>query len=309
MSEAAGAPGGRLRGALMVLLAACLWATIGIFGREAYQHGAQPLEAASARAALAFLGLGLMNAWRPRRLAIPLSDLPFFALFGTVSIALFYWLYFAALERVPVGVAAALLYTAPVWAVLLARALFGESLTAWKLGALAAAVAGVVLVSGAAGAAPAAPGGAAAGTRSAGVLLGLGAGLTYALFTLFGKRSGARHDAVRTVFWAMGFGALVLGLLVPPWRVLVEHPGAIPWILALSLVSTLGANLLYMAALRHVEAGVAAVLATIEPVVAGVLAWLWLGEALGAGQVAGLVLVVSAAGVLMSRRARGPAAA
>ncbi|HUH13827.1 MAG TPA: EamA family transporter [Longimicrobiales bacterium] len=312
----AGAPAvphtpGRLRGALMVLLAACLWATIGIFGREAYQHGAQPLEAASARAALAFVGLGLLNAWRPRRLAVPLSELPFFALFGTVSIAAFYYLYFAALERVPVGVAAALLYTAPVFAVLLARALFGEALTAWKLGALAAAVAGVVLVSGALGSAPSPDGAraAAGGTRTAGILLGLGSGLTYALFTLFGRRSGTRHDAVRTVFWAMGFGALVLGLLVPPWRVLVDHPGAIPWILALSLVSTLGANLLYMGALRHVEAGVAAVLATIEPVVAGLLAWLWLGEGLAGGQIAGLVLVVAAAGALMSRPARAAGAA
>lgn len=288
----------------MVLLAACLWATIGIFGREAYQQGAQPLEAASARAALAFVGLGLLNAWRPRRLAVPLSELPFFALFGAVGIALFYWLYFAALERVSVGVAAALLYTAPVFAVLLARALFGESLGPRKLAALATAVAGVVLVSGALGS-PSSPTGTAGDGRTLGLLFGLGSGLAYALFTLFGRRSGARHDAVRTVFWAMGFGALVLGLLVPPWRVLIEHPGAIPWILALSLVSTLGANLLYMAALRHVEAGVAAVLATIEPVVAGVLAWLWLGEGLGVGQVAGLVLVVAAAGALMGRRARG----
>lgn len=289
----------------MVLMAAALWGTMGLFARLAYAAGAAPLETVSARAAIAFLALGLLHVGRPRRLAVSPASLPFFALFGAVSIALFYWLYFAALERVPLGVAAALLYTAPAFAVLLARAVFHEALTGRKLLVLAAALTGAALVTGAAGAALGLLRGAAASAAAgkalgiAGMLLGLGAGVTYALFTLFGKRATERFDAVRTVFWAMGFGALLLGLLAPPWRVLVEHPGAIVPILALSLFSTLGANLLYIGGLRRLEAGVASLLATIEPVVAALLGWIWLGERLGPGQLAGIGLILVGAATLV----------
>lgn len=285
----------------MVLAAAALWGALGVLAREAYLRGATPLETASARAALAFLALGAIHAFRPRRLGLPVRSLPLLALFGAVGIALFYWLYLAAIEVLAVGVAAALLYTAPVFAVLLARPLLGEPLTARKLVALVAAVGGVGLVSGLAAARGSVPAGApgAGEPGMGGILLGLGAGLAYALFTLIGKRASSRHDAVRIVFWAMGFGAVCLAFVVPPWRVLLEHPSAVPWVLALALLSTLVANLLYIGALARLEAGVAALLATIEPVVAALLGWLWLGEVLDGGQLAGLALVVGAAALLL----------
>lgn len=303
---AALAPIAPLLGAIMVLLAATLWGTMGLFARLAYAAGAEPLETVSARAAFAFVGLGLLFVHRPRRLAVPVGSLPFFALFGAVSIALFYWLNFAALERIPIGIAAALLYTAPAYTVVLARVAFGESLTGRKIAVLAAVLAGVALVTGVAGTffGPVRHEGAGGVPRldTLGLLLGLAAGLTYALFTLFGKRAAARFAAVPTVFWALGFGALFLGVLVPPWRAVAEHPGALLPILALSLLSTLAATLLYISGLRRLEAGVASLLATIEPVVAALLGWVWLGERLGAGQLAGILLIVAGAVALVRRR-------
>lgn len=303
--------GGRKGGVALVLLAASLWGAMGIFARQAYAHGVEPLEAASTRAALAFLGLALVAIARPSRFRIALRDVPFFAAYGAVAIALFYYLYFAALDRVPVAVAAALLYTAPAFAVVLARVFLGESLKAGKVLALLLILTGVVLVTGVIGgsATGVGVGSAAAGTAAGraalpaiGLGLGLGAGLTYALFTLFGKAALGRFRPMLIVFWATGFGALFLGVLAPPWTAPLDHPDAIPALLGLGLLSTLLANLVYLAGLARLQAGIASMLATIEPVVAALLGAALLGEALGRGQVTGVALIVVSAGALARRR-------
>lgn len=308
--SATGDVGRRYTGALMVLAAASLWGTLGYYGRRLYPLGLTPHELASVRAAIGFLGLALWAARAPARLRIRPRDLPFFALYGIVAVALFQWLYFAAIERTTLANAAALLYTAPAFVVLLSRAAGGERVSRRQLTALAMVLAGVFLVTGAA--ASIADG---SGSISAAALaLGLASGLTYGLYTVFGKRALARYDAVQTVFWAFAFGALALSLAAPPWRPFIAHPGAATLLVALGLLPTLTAYLLYIAALRRLPAATAAMLATIEPVVATLVGIALLGEAMGAGQAAGIALIVAAA-LLLSRagppglRTRAPRAA
>ena len=118
LTAATEATGRRYTGALMVLAAASLWGTLGYFGRRLYPLGITPLELASVRAAIGFLGLALWAARAPARLRIRPRDLPFFALYGVVAVALFQWFYFATIERTTLANAAALLYTAPAFVVL-----------------------------------------------------------------------------------------------------------------------------------------------------------------------------------------------
>src|SRR5690606_19801187 len=99
LTAATEATGRRYTGALMVLAAASLWRMLGYFGRRLYPLGITPLELASVRAAIGFLGLAL---WAPRaaaRARMRPRDLPVFALHGVVALALFQWFYFATLER------------------------------------------------------------------------------------------------------------------------------------------------------------------------------------------------------------------
>ena len=294
--------GRRYTGALMVLAAASLWGTLGYFGRRLYPLGITPLELASVRATIGFLGLALWAARAPARLRIRPRDLPFFALYGAVAVALFQWLYFATIERTTLANAAALLYTAPAFVVLLARLAGDRRVTRLQFAALAMVLAGVFRVTGAA----AQLAGGSGRISAAALALGLGSGLTYGLYTVFGKRALHRYDAVQTVFWAFAFGALALSFAAPPWRPFVAHPTAAPLLLTLGLLPTLAAYLLYIAALRRLPAATAAMLATVEPVVATLIGVALLGEAMGAGQAAGVALIVAAA--LLLARAR-PAAA
>src|SRR5690606_7858191 len=232
-----GGVGRRYTGALMVLAAASLWGTLGYFGRRLYPLGITPLELASVRATIGLLGLALWAARTPARLRIRPRDLPFFALYGAIAVALFQWLYFATIQRTTLANAAALLYTAPAFVVLLARAAGDQRVTRPQLAALAMVLAGVFLVTGAA----ASLAGGSSRISAAALALGLGSGLTYGLYTVFGKRALARYDAVQTVFWAFAFGALALSLAAPPWRPFIAHPGAASLLVALGLLPTLAA--------------------------------------------------------------------
>jgi len=288
----------------MVLAAASLWGTLGYFGRRLYPLGITPLELASVRASIGVLGLALWAARAPAFLRVRPRDLPFFALYGAIAVALFQWLYFATIERTTLANAAALLYTAPAFVVLLARAAGDEGITRPQLGALAMVLAGVFLVTGAAASLV----GGGGRISAAALALGLASGLTYGLYTVFGKRALARYDAVQTVFWAFAFGALALSLAAPPWRPFIARPAAAPLLVALGLLPTLAAYLLYIGGLSRLPAANAAMLATIEPVIATLIGVTLLGEAMSAGQAAGVALIVAAALVLARARVEAPPA-
>ena len=285
-----------------MLAAAALWATTGLWAKAAYGHGVGPVEAASARGAAAFL---ILTAWalaRPRRFRVPRRDLPLLIGYGVVGLGVFYAVYLAALDRLSVSVAAALLYTAPAFTVALAGFVLGERVTRRRLAALAGALLGVLFVTGALGAR-------AEGIDPVGVGLGLLAGLTYAGYTLFGRAARGRMDAVRALYWPTGFGAAFLALLAPPWQTLLDHPGAVPALLGMAVVATLLPNLCFLIALGRMEAGTAAILATLEPVMAALYGVVLLGEALSAGQGFGIaVIAASAAWLAISRSAPRPVA-
>jgi len=286
-------------GALMVLGAASLWASLGVFGRVLYRVGLTPLELASVRTSIGFLGLAVWMARSPGAVRIAWRDVPFFAVYGAICMALFAFLYFSTIGRTTVSVAVALLYTAPAFVVVLARAIYGEPLDRGRLGALALVLAGVFLVTGALHAVTTGQ----AVVSGAALVFGLGSGLTYALYTILGKWALRKYDAVCTVFWVLGFGALVLAVAAPPWTPMLRHPGAIPTMLALGIFPTLVAYLLYVASLRRLSAGTASMLATAEPVIATLLGSLLLDEALTAPQALGIALIVAAA-LLLARAQR-----
>ncbi|HUF14141.1 MAG TPA: EamA family transporter, partial [Longimicrobiales bacterium] len=129
---------------------------------------------------------------------------------------------------------------------------------------------------------------------------GLVAGVAYASYYLFGKRYFERYPAPTVFLYALPLGALALAPLVR-WSATTPAD----WLVILWLAGppTYLAYLVYSIGLRRVEAGRAATVATLEPVVAALLAYAMWGEALGAWGYAGAALVL--AGVLLTTRKRG----
>jgi drug/metabolite transporter, DME family len=286
-------------GAALVLGAASLWATFGIFAKYLYEAGLEPMEVASARAAVAFAAVLLVALSRMfRGVRVPLRSLPFFAAYGIVGFALFGLLFLAGLQRTTVSIAVALLYTAPAFVVIMSALLWRERFDRVRALSLLLVLTGVVLVTGAAGSVLSGT----AAVPAPALLFGLGSGLGYALYTLFSKVASERYGSLASLFWSFAFAALSLGLLASPVGPFLRAPDQTLLLVGLGLVPTLLPYALYIAALRHLRASTAAMLASIEPAIAAIFAALLLGERMQGLQMIGMVLVVCAA-VLLARQA------
>lgn len=264
-------PNERLRGMLLVLLAAGLWGTLGtIYKWGTGDFGMTPLTVVFWRAGTAaiVLGLGLGGVvpalgrgWALLRIGA--SDVPLLAAFGLLGVTAFYLLYIYAVLLTGVAVAVVLLYTAPVFVAVMAWRFLGESFGPRKIAALALTVVGCALVARAYDPS-------LLQVNALGILCGLGSGFTYALYSILGKFSLYRGHHIATMsFYVYAIGALGL-LAAVPFAGLPEVPSPGAWALLFSLgiIQTIGALWAYTAGLRHLDASVASILATFEPVVA-----------------------------------------
>jgi DME family drug/metabolite transporter len=282
----------RLLGALAVAAAATMWGTLGIFAKILYAQGVSFESLVAVRASVGWLAvIGFLLATRgARALRVERRDLAFLLPLGLVGIGAFYLLYFYTVRESTVGTAAILLYSAPAFVVVLAWLFLREPLNAEKVFGLLLTVGGISLVVGAYD-----PANLEVSPKI--LLTGLLSGLTYGLYAIFGRPIAGHLSPPVILSYALAFGsALLLVAALPTLDTLVGLPAASYLILLmLAVVHTTLAFALYTFGIRHLGAGRAAIVATIEPVVAGVLGITLLGEELTVLKALGAVLVISGA--------------
>jgi len=286
-------------GTIAVLLAACLFATSGtIIKHLIHGYGLPPLTVAAVRIALAALTLfGLLGALDRKLLRVRTREIPFFLLFGLICVALFQACWVYAVSLIDVGVATALNYTAPAWAALFAWPLLGERIDRRKGMALLLTAAGVALIVRIFDAQ-------FLSLNLTGLLWGLGSGVTYGLYGIFGRRALGRYSFWTIITYTFAAGALFLLVTQSVGRIgsAFAQPGAAVWLVILALVPTLGGYALYTFGLRFLEATAAAILATVEPVMAALWAAIFLGESLTWPQIIGVGLVIAGVIALQLKR-------
>lgn len=291
-----------------VFLAACLWGTLGLWFTALDRQGLGSLTIALFRAGLGGTILLMITLWRDRgALRLTRRDVLFFTVYGLIGVALFYTLYVQAVLLTNVPTASVMLYTAPAWVTLYAWRAWGEKLDRNKLFALALAFAGVLLVA-------RLDDPRQLNLNLVGTLVAAGAGLTYAIYTILNKYAVRRHTPAAAVTYSLLFGALFLlpfqwfplpatmDLVRTGFASLIKGPPVWFPLLAMCLGPTLGAYLLYGSGLTRVPASNASIVATVEPVIAAVLAWLALGQTLEPGQWIGGALILAGAGLLAATR-------
>lgn len=295
-------------GLLWALAAAGLWGTLSPVSKWLLGHGAGPLPVVAVRATLAaaVLGLAMLLADRrradpeaPRLLRISRRDLPFFALYGLVSVAGNYLTYIVAVQQVGAILAATMFYTYPAMAAVLAVVFLREPLGWRRALPLPITFLGCALAAGlfSGGDVP---------LRPAGVAAALVSAATFALYPLFGRRAMARYAPWTVLLGSIAFAALYLDLL---WAGLcplapaagqlcgglprLEGAGLPFWagMLYLALGPTLVAYLSYLQAIRRLQVRQASLVTTLEFVVAFLLAYLLLAERPGAVQWIGVALI------------------
>ena len=279
--------------ALSVLSAGTLWGLIGLFVNILASKGFEPLQITTLRVTTALL-LTALIIWRTdlRQFFIRPKDWWMFFGNGVIGLVFFNWCYFNAIAGGSLAIAALLLYTAPVFVMLMSVVLFHEKLTKAKLIALLITFIGCGCIT---------------GSFSDGLtvsrqtlLYGLASGFGYALYSVFGKPATQKYSALTVSLWCFVFASAftlpISGLAAK--SALFSDITVWGGIIGIGLVSCVCPNVLYMRGLQKLEAGHAAILATIEPVVAAIVSYLFLGEAFTWQKVLGIVLILSAVPIL-----------
>lgn len=279
-----------LRGYLLVLVAATLWATLGVFYKFLINdYGLQPLAAATLRGGAG--GLILLAALLALRvdLRVPRCQWPAFLAYGVFGVALFFICYVTAIDLTGVAVAAVLMYTSPAWVAVISWRWMGERLDRRGLAALGLALVGAALVARIYDPA-------ALRLNWLGVLAGLAAGLTYGLYSVFNKVLVRRNAPWVVQVYGLLIGSAVLLLIVPSGEVArgLASPTSVALIIGMGIVPTLVASLAFAIGVQWVPISVAAIVATWEPAVATLFGYVLFGERLEPWQWLGTACILSA---------------
>jgi drug/metabolite transporter (DMT)-like permease len=298
----------RARATGLSLTSWVLFASSGPLAKAVMAAGWTPAGVTSVRVALAaVLLVPAVAVLRPRALRLRRADLWLLLGYGLLGVAGVQLFFFVAVARVPVAVAMVLVNLAPALVALWVRVVRRTQLAAMVWLGIGLAVAGLALV---------AEVWQETGLDLLGVAAGLAAAICSAGYFLLGEHGASRHDSFGLAAVGLAIGAVVLVAVSPPWTLssgLLTAPttlGAMQvpvWLLVLVL-AVVGTGLPYLIglrALRDLPPAVACVLALVEPVVAAVLAWLLLGQALEPAQLAGVGVLLTGA-VLVQLAGREP---
>lgn len=284
-------------GYVLAAAAATMWALNGSIARFLLDDGVGAMRLSQLRSFGSFvLLLVALAAFRPRLLRVERAEVADLAFLGIAGLALVHAAYFAAIDRLEIGVALTIQYLAPVLLLLWLRFAHGRRLQPGLWGAVALSVTGCFFVVRAYD---------AGDLDGLGLAAALGSAVTFALYMVGSERAGYRHEPATTLVWAFGFASLFWAVAQPWWSFPFEKfdsADAVLEGLGVIVIGTLVPFLCIVAALRHLPASRAAVVATLEPVLAAAFAWVIHDEALAAVQIAGGCAVVAAVAWVQTHR-------
>ncbi len=275
------------KGELYVIIAGICWGVIGIFTRQMSKAGFDSIQVTFLRNFIAAAELMVLVIIKDRKsIKIKRKDIWMFLGTGICSIAFFNVCYFKTIEMTSLSVAAVLLYTAPAMVVTMSCIFFHEKMSARKIAALFLAFAGCIFTTGIIGS--------SMQISWIGMLIGLGSGFGYALYSIFGTVAIKKYNSYTISLYTFVFAAMSL---LPLCRIgnvvntVVSAPSVIPASICLATVSTIIPFVCYTKGLERMEAGKASIMAFIEPLVASVCGILVFGEKLSVTTGIGIVLI------------------
>ena len=296
-------------GYAMVALAAALFAVNGTVSKVILGSGISAQQLTEVRCAGALVGLTLIAlATRPSSLRLRSTELPLLLALGVGGLALVQWAYFFAIHRVEIGIALVIQFVGPILVALWARFVYGERVRRRIWLALALALTGLVLI---------VELWKAHRPNGAGLAAAAVAAVTYAGYILLAERGVRGRDPISLSAWGFLFATLFWSVLAPWWNFpaaraddhvsLLGHLAGsqLPvWALMLWMVvlGTIVPFALVVWALRHISATRAGITGMLEPVLAIVVAWAWLGETLNLLQASGAT--VTLAGIAIAQTSR-----
>ncbi len=279
---------------LLVIMAAVLWGTIGIFAKKLSAFGFDTLQIVSIRAIIALIAISIFLLFKNKELfKIDFRDSLCFVGTGIFSFVFFNWCYFIAINKTSLSVAAILLYTAPTMVMIFSAILFKEKMTKRKLVSLFLTFIGCILVTAFAG-------NAGQNISLTGILAGLGAGLGYALYSIFGRYALKKYDSITVTLYTFVFASIGLIAIsnIRGMISLFSNTAALYYAISLGLFATVLPFLLYTKGLSYLETSKASIIATLEPIVATVIGITVFSEPITIFKISGILIVIFALFIL-----------
>jgi drug/metabolite transporter, DME family len=264
------------RGRLLIVIAAVFYGTVVVGGEFFINKGFSLFEVALYPILLMTLAVLPVLFVRPQYV-IPARLLPFFVLYGLIGAFAEFGQFVGLVFRVPVAVVALVVYTQPLWTVLLSAGLLGERITWRKISATLLAFAGVAVLSQGAWTL-------AVNHPLAGVLACLCASIFISLWVIWGRKSGiSEQHYVTTTFGWGAFTALWLLALWPLLHLMTDNRAIARfsinfpikvwgYLFLFAIIGGIIPSFCFFRGLRVIEASVAGIILLLEPVSAAVLA-------------------------------------
>lgn len=293
------------------VIAALLFAINGTVSKSILLQGISPSRLIELRVTAAFIVLFIVVAiTRRQALRIKRDEILIILVFGVAGIAMTQWMFFIALERLAVGIALIIEFTAPIMVALWFRFVRHEAVRSAVWIGLALALIGLMLV---------AQVWQGFTLDAIGVAAAFAAAAALSVYYISAQdqlRRPEPRDAVSLTMWGFGTAAAFFAIIQPwwsfPWEDLsgtgsplgADGPQVPLSVLTLWMVvlGTVAPFWLVVASLHHITAPQAATVGMIEPVMAAIVAWIALAEILTVMQIVGGFVVL--AGVYLAERSR-----
>jgi drug/metabolite transporter, DME family len=276
----------KFAGISLVMLAAICWGTSGGIADILMTKGWDPIVISLYRGAVGFLCFFAWFLFRYRQNPASSTRLYIWSLMAGVGVAGNFTFYFLSIQASGIAVAATLMYTAPVFVLLLSFLFRIERSTWFKWGCIAGVLIGITLLTG------------AYNTNSIsvsflGAATGLAAGLSYALF-IFGFKNASSIGKPQTIL-TIAFLSLCLILFLfadKDEAVAVLTSNDIGWFLLLGIVGAGVSFIFYLIGVRRTAPTTASMVAMIEPVTASLFGVLIIGDHLTIIQLLGMIVIL-----------------
>lgn len=275
---------------LSVLTAAFLWGCIGLFTRNMNALGFDPMQITALRCLLNACMVGIYILLTDKtRFRIEGRDIGLFLANGIFSIYIFNFAYNKAITMISLSMAVVLLYTAPVFVMLLSVVLFHEKFTARKGCCLVLSLFGSILVSGLMGGIGA--------VNGAGLFYGLVSGIGYALYSIFTGMIVKKYHPFTNIFYTFLIAGCAASLSCDKGGAVALFTGSSAgffWTMGSTLFTCFLPYILYTSALKTIRPSKASILASLEPVVATLAGMILYKETLTAAGMLGVLCVFTA---------------
>ena len=286
-------------GYISVCSAALLWAASGNAAKFILQTEVTPFQLVQLRTTIAAVLLFLfLLLRRSELLKIARSDLVYFITLGSI-LALMLFAYLYAISRIHVAAAVLLQYQAPALIALYSLFFQRKNLSVFTVAAIVGAIIGCYLMVGAYNLN-------ILDMNKAGILSGLASAVALALYSVGSEYGMRTYSAWTVLFYALVVAAVVWNVITPPFSAFAGQytASAWGWILFISLFGTVAPFGLYNEGVRRIRSTHASITATLEPVMAGMIAFVLLGEVLTLLQIAGAGLVIVSVLLLQAKKSR-----